>query len=167
MAKSSKKPTSTKRSRSNSARNGTSRMFKDGLSFASGLLESQKDLGSEKISEFASATQEYATSMKDIPAFKETVSYAGEVMENMADYISNNSLEKILSDASGYVKRYPIAAIAAGATVGLIAIVASQTSWKGFRSKGNTKRSKASVRSTRIPVKGNKNRQNGTSAQVH
>jgi ElaB/YqjD/DUF883 family membrane-anchored ribosome-binding protein len=167
MAKSSKKSTNTKRSRSNSSGNGKNRMFKDGLSFASGLLESQKDWGSERISEFASATQEYATSMKKIPAFEESISYAGDLMENMADYISNNSLEKIVSDATGYVKRYPIAALAAGAAVGLIAIVASQPSWKGLRSKGNSKRRKASGGSIRVPVKVTKNRQPGTDAKLH
>lgn len=167
MAKSTKKSKSSKRSRSKSSANGNNRLFKDGLSLASGLLESQKDWGSEKISEFASATQEYATSMKDIPAFKETITYAADSLENIADYISKNSLERIVSDASGFVKRNPVAAIAAGATVGIIAIIASQTKWNVFPSYRTTKRSKASVRSVRVPARGARNRQTGTSANLH
>ena len=167
MAKSTKKSTSNKPSRSKSSANGPNRLFKDGLSLASGLLESQKDWGSEKISEFASATQEYATSMEDIPAFKETMTYAGDSLEKMADYISKNSLERIAADASGFVKRYPVATIAAGITVGIIAIIASQTQWTVSRSKGNTKRRNASGRSVRVPSRGPRNRQSGTNANLH
>ena len=166
MAKSTKKSKSNKRSRSKSSANGN-KIFKEGLSLASGLLESQKDWGSAKISEFASATQEYATSMKDIPAFRETITYAADSLESMADYISTNSLERIVSDASRLVKRYPIAAIAAGVTVGIIAIIASQTQWTGFRGNGHTKRRKAAGRAVRAPVRRTGNRPSGANANFH
>ena len=167
MVKSTNKSKNNKRSYSKSAANGTNRLFKDGLSLASSLLESRKDWGSEKISEFASATQKYATSMKDLPAVQDTITFAADSLENFADYISETSVERMAADASGLVKRYPVAAIAAGVTVGIIAIVASQTHWTVLRSRGNTKPRKAAGRSVSVPARGIRNRPPGTSANLH
>ena len=133
MVKSSKRTKTRRSSGSKSSTNGTNRLFKDGLSLASSLLDSRKEWGSEKISEFASATQEYATSMKDMPAVQDTVTFAADTLENFAKYISKTSVERIAADAAGFVKRYPIAVIAAGVTVGLVVIVAaSQTKFSGL-----------------------------------
>ena len=166
MVKSTNKSKNNKRSPSKSAANGTNRLFKDGLSLASSLLESRKDWGSEKISEFASATQKYATSMKDLPAVQDTITFAADSLENFADYISETSVERMASDASGLVKRYPVAVIAAGLTVGLLAIIAaSQIKFSGLGRYGNSKRRKGSVRSARRPPKGAKN--GNLSANIH
>jgi hypothetical protein len=166
MVKSKKTSKTNNRPRSKSSANGTKRMFKDGLSLASGLFESQKDWGSEKVSEIATATREYATSMKDIPGFEAAIAYAGDSLENMADYISKNSLERVVSDASGFVKRNPVAAIAV-ATVGIVAIISSQTQWSVLRRKASTKPGKTSVRLTRVPARGAKAGQSRTSANLH
>ena len=166
MAKSAKRPKKSRNSSSKSSSNGSSRLFKDGLSLASSLLDSRKDWGSEKISEFASATSEYATSMKDIPAVEKTITFAADTLENFADYISQTSVERLAADASGLVKRYPVAVIAAGLTVGLLAIIAaSQTKFSGLGKYGKTKRGKSSVRSARRPPKGARN--NSASANIH
>ena len=166
MAKSAKRPKTSRNSSSRSSSNGTSRLLKDGLSLASSLLESRKDWGSEKISEFASATQEYATSMKDIPAVQDTITLAADSLENFADYISETSIERMAADASGLVKRYPIVAIAAGLTVGGLAIIAaSQIKFSGLGRYGNSKRRKSSVRLARRPPKGAKN--SSISANIH
>lgn len=165
MVKSSKRTKTRRSSGSKSSTNGTNRLFKDGLSLASSLLDSRKEWGSEKISEFASATQEYATSMKDIPAVQDTVTFAADTLENFAKYISKTSVERIAADASGFVKRYPIAVIAAGVTVGLVAIVAaSQTKFSGLSKYGNTKGRNSSGRSARRPP-GAKN--SNLSANLH
>jgi hypothetical protein len=166
MVKSKKTSKSNKHPRSKSSANGTNRLFKDSLSLASGLFDSQKDWGSEKISEIATATREYATSMKDLPGFEATIAYAGDSMENMADYLSKNSLERIISDASGFIKRSPVAAIAV-ATVGIVAIIASQTQWSVLRRKASTKPRKTSVRLTRVSARGAKAGQSRTSANLH
>jgi hypothetical protein len=166
MAKSAKRPKTGHNSSSKSSSNGTNRLFKDGLSLASSLLESRKDWGSEKISEFASATHEYAISMKDIPAVQDTITFAADSLENFADYISETSVERMAADASRLVKRYPVTAIAAGLTLGLLAIIAaSQTKFSGLRRSGNAKRRKGSIRSARRPPKGAKN--NNFSANIH
>ena len=166
MAKSAKRIKTRRSSSSKSSSNGTNRLFKDGLSLATSLLDSRKDWGSEKISEFASATQEYATSMKDIPAVQDTVTFAADGLENFADYISKTSVERLVADASGFVKRYPVAVIAGGLTVGLIAIIAaSQTKFSGLGRSGKNKRRKGSVRSARRPSKGAKD--SNVSANIH
>ena len=166
MAKSAKGTKKSRNSSSKSSSNGTNRLFKDGLSLASSLLDRRKEWGSEKISEFASATQEYATSMKDIPAVQDTVSFAGDKLENFAKYISKASVERLAADASGFVKRYPVAVIAAGVTVGLVAIVvASQSKFSGLRRYGKTNGRKSTVRSTRRPPTGAKNSNLG--ANIH
>lgn len=165
MAKSSKRSKTRRSSGSKSTSNGTNRLFKDGLSLASSLLDSRKEWGSEKISEFASATQEYATSMKDIPAVQDTVTFAADTLENFAKYISKTSVERIAADASVFVKRYPIAVIGAGVMVGLVAIVAaSQTKFSGLAKYGNTKRRNGSGRAARRPA-GAKN--SNLSANLH
>lgn len=166
MAKSAKRPKTSRRSSSKSSSNGTNRLFKDGLSLASSLLDSRKDWRSEKISEFASATQEYATSMKDIPAAQDTVAFAADTLENLADYISKTSVERMASDATSLVKRYPVAAIAAGLTVGLLAIIsASQINFSGLGRSRSTNRRKSSVRSAGRPPKGAKN--GNLNANIH
>ena len=166
MAKSAKRTKTRRSSVSKSSSNGTNRLFKDGLSLASSLLDSRKDWGSGKISEFASATQEYATSMKDIPAVQDTVTFAADTLENFAKYISKTSVERIAADASGFVKRYPVALIAAGVTVGLVAIVvASQSKFSGSGRYGKANTRKGTVRSARRPPPGAKNSNLG--ANIH
>ena len=166
MAKSAKRTKTRRSSGSKSSSNGTNRLFKDGLSLASSLLDSRKEWGSEKISEFASATQEYATSMKDIPAVQDTVTFAADTLENFAKYISKTSVERLAADASGFVKRYPVAVIAAGLTVGLVAIIAaSQTKFSGLGRYGNKKGRNGSVRSARRAPTGAKN--SNLSANIH
>ena len=167
MAKSQKKSKTTHNASPKSSSNGTSRLFKDGLSLVSSLLETRKDWGSERISEFASATQEYATSMKDIPAAKDFISSVADSIQNFSDYISNTRVERMVADASSFAKRYPIAAIAAGVSaVGVIAIVAAQqTKFAGSRKSRRSNRSKGSVRSTRRPPKGAKT--SGASVNLH
>lgn len=166
MAKSAKRSKTSRRSSSKSSTNATTRLLKDGMSLASSLLDSRKDWGSEKILEFASATQEYATSMKDIPAAQDTVSFAADALENFADYISKTSVERMATDATGLVKRYPVAAIAAGLTVGLLTVIAaSQTKFSGLGRSRTPNRGKSSVRSASRSPKGAKN---GTlSANIH
>ena len=103
--------------------------------------------------------------MKDIPAVQDTVTFAADTLENFAKYISKTSVERIAADASGFVKRYPIAVIAAGVTVGLVAIVAaSQTKFSGLSKYGNTKGRNSSGRSARCPP-GAKN--SNLSANLH
>ena len=166
MAKSAKRTKTRRSSSSKSSSNGTNRLFKDGLSLASSLLDSRKEWGSEKISEFASATQEYATSMKDIPAVQDTVTFAADTLENFAKYISKTSVERLAADASGFVKRYPVAVIAAGVTVGLVAIVvASQAKFSGLGRYGKANGRKGTVRSTRRPPTVAKNSNLG--ANIH
>lgn len=166
MAKSAKRPKTSRRSSAKSSSNGTNRLFKDGMSLASSLLDSRKEWGSEKISEFASATQEYATSMKDIPAVQDTVAFAADTLDNFADYISKTSVERIASDATSLVKRYPVAAIAAGLTVGLLAIIsASQINFSGMGRSPTTSRRNSSVRSAGRPQKGAKN--SNFNANIH
>ncbi|MEP7173949.1 MAG: hypothetical protein ABI705_10720 [Aestuariivirga sp.] len=166
MAKSAKRPKTRRGSSAKSSSNGTNRLLKDGLSLASSLLDSRKDWGSEKISEFASATQEYATSMKDIPAAKETITYAADSLENFANYISKTSVELMASDATNLVKRYPVAAITAGITVGLLTIIAaSQIKFPGMGRSRTTNRKKGSVRSAGRAPKGAKN--GNLNANIH
>jgi hypothetical protein len=166
MAKSSKRSKTRRSSGSKSSSNGTNRLFKDGLSLASSLLDSRKEWGSEKISEFASATQEYATSMKDVPAVQDTVTFAADTLENFAKYISKTSVERLAADAAGFVKRYPVAVIAAGVTVGLAAIVvASQSRFSGLGRFGKANSRKGTVRSTRRPPTRAKNSNLG--ANIH
>jgi hypothetical protein len=163
MTKSSKRSKTRRSSGSKSSSNGTNRLFEDGLSLASSLLDSRKEWGSEKLSEFASATQEYAASMKDIPAVEDTVTFAADTIENFAKYISRTSVERLAADASRFVKRYPVAVIGAGVTVGLVAIVAaSQSKISGL---GRYGRRKGTVRSTRRAPTGAKNSNLG--AHIH
>lgn len=166
MAKSAKRSKTSSRSRSKSSSNGTNRLFKDGLSLVSSLLESRKDWGSEKISDFASATQEYASSMKDIPAAEDTITGAADALEKFADYISNTSVERMAADASGLAKRYPVAAVAAGLSVGLLTVfVASQAKFSGLKGSRTAKTRKGSVRSSGRSPKGAKNGNLG--ANIH
>lgn len=165
MAKSAKRPKTSRQSSSKSS-NGTNRLFKDGMSLASSLLESRKDWGSEKISEFASATQEYAASMKEIPVAQDTINWAADTLENFASYMSKTKVERMAADASELVKRYPVAVITAGLTVGLLTIIAaSQTRFSGFGKKENTKAKNGSLRSARRPPKAAKT--SNLSANVH
>ena len=104
--------------------------------------------------------------MKDIPAVQDTITFAADSLENFADYVSETSVERMAADASGLVKRYPVAVIAAGLTVGLLAIIAaSQIKFSGSGRYGNFKRRKGSVRSARRPPKGAKNV--NLSANIH
>ena len=153
MAKSAKRSKTSRRSRSKSSSNGTNRLFKDGLSLVSSLLESRKDWGSEKISDFASATQEYASSMKDIPAAEDTITSAADALENFADYMSKSSVERMVADATGLAKRYPVAAVAAGLTIGLLTVfAASQSKFSGLARSRTAKARNGSVRSgSRLP----------------
>lgn len=165
MAKSAKQSHTSRNSSSKSSSNGA-KLLKDGLSLASSLLESRKDWGSEKISEFASATQEYATSMKDIPAVQETIASAADALENFADYISETTVERMVEDGSDLVKRYPVAAIGAGLTVGMLAILAaSKTKFSSLRRSNNAKRRKGSFTMARRASKGARN--SNVSANIH
>ena len=104
--------------------------------------------------------------MKDIPAIQDTVIFAADTLENFAKYISKTSVERLAADASGFVKRYPVAVIAAGLTVGLVAIIAaSQTKFSGLGRYGNKKGRNGSVRSARRAPTGAKN--SNLSANIH
>ena len=104
--------------------------------------------------------------MKDMPAVQDTITFAADSLENFADYIHETSVERMAADASRLVKRYPVAAIAAGLAVGLLGIIAaSQTKFLGLGKYGNTKRRNGSVRSARRPPKGAKN--SNVTANIH
>ena len=79
-----------------------------------------------------------ARPMKDIPAA------LLQIPDNLADYILKTSVDRMAADASGLVKRYPIAAIAAELALGLITLLASsQAKFSGWGNSAPLKAEKA------------------------
>ena len=120
----------------------SSYFFDDVRAFAETLANRNKDWGAEKISEFAEATRDFATSVKAIPNLANFVSPTVESLEEFADYVRETEFEQIVRDTSTFARRHPIFTIAGGVMAGLIATQA-------LRSSGMVDKAARATKSTR------------------
>lgn len=113
-----KSTSSTKNSTRRSAQRAGSAIYSDIMGIASSLLRTRKESGAEKISSVAGAARNFAAEMSDSPNIQTYVDAAADQMENLSDYVQNNTLEQMGDDALVYAKRYPITTVAFAIAVG-------------------------------------------------
>ena len=133
----------SKRSKAGTAQEwASSYFFEDVLALAESLANRNKEWGAEKISEFAGATREFATSVEALPNLAKFVIPAVESLEEFTDYVRETEFEQIVRDTSTFARRHPIFTIAGGVMAGLIATQA-------LRSNGIVHKARRPTNSTR------------------
>jgi hypothetical protein len=109
----------TRRSTSTASRpRAASPLFGDVLGIAGSLLRNRQEAGAVKINALADAARSFAADLTDIPHIQTYVDAAAEQMETLSDYVSENSMETMVEDASDFAKRYPVATAAFAIAVG-------------------------------------------------
>jgi hypothetical protein len=164
MAKTKKKST---RSRSKETKNSwasSGYILKDVLALAGTFGNLKKDLGADKILEFAAATREFASSMADIPSLDKYADMAVESLEEVSDYVRETDFEQIALDASNFSRRHPTVVIAGGIVAGLVATHILRSNGgilKPRRSAKATKRSGATKKTRNAAVSRSSKNVNG------
>ena len=92
--------------------------YGDILGIAGSLLRNRQEAGAGKINSLAGAARTFAADLGDIPHIQTYVDAAAEQMENLSDYVSENSMETMVEDASDFAKRHPVATAAFAVAVG-------------------------------------------------
>ncbi len=141
----------SKRNRRQTQRSsGTATYLFDGLvAMARPLVDSQKELGVEKMNEFADATQDYATSLEGSFNLGGYATAAAETLTDVADYVNENELDQILKDFSNFARRHPVPMIIAGALAGLAVTQLLRSSEFGFKNSSSAKNRSQGVKSGR------------------
>jgi hypothetical protein len=135
MAKKSKE--NTKQTRRSS---GTATYLFDGLvAMARPLAESQKELGVEKLTELAVATQDYATSLESNFNLGGYATAAAESLTAVTDYVNENEFDQILEDFSNFGRRHPVPMIIVGAIAGLAVTQFLRSTEFGFKNNSSAK----------------------------
>ncbi len=117
--KTTRRSSSTSSSKTSGARpRGTSPFYGDILGIAGSLLRNRQEAGAEKINSLASAARSFAADLTDIPNIQTYVDAAADQMETLSDYVSENSMETMVEDASDFAKRHPVATAAFAVAVG-------------------------------------------------
>ena len=155
--RSRKSKSSTSSSSAKSSRGSNSVPFySDIISLAGSLLRSRQESGAEKIGSVAEATRNFAGDFEDTPHVQTYINAAAEQMETLSDYVSETSLEDMVSEAAVFAKRYPLATMsfAAAAGFGIIRIVLANSSQSdggssnGRKTTSQSKTTKPRKRST-------------------
>lgn len=93
-------------------------MYSEVLSLMGSLMHNRQAAGASTIGSLADAARGFAADLADNPRVKTYVNSAADQIESLSDYVSENSLEQMVEDATSVAKRYPVAtaslAIAAG-----------------------------------------------------
>lgn len=131
-------------------------MYSEIMSLMGSLMHNRQAAGASTIGSLADAARGFATDLADNPRVKTYVNSAADQIESLSDYVSENSLEQMLEDATSVAKRYPVAtaslAIAAGygftrlMTNGRDDQTRSNKSTRSHRSATNTNKSSKSSR---------------------
>lgn len=168
--RSRKSKSSTSSSSANSSRGRNSVPFyNDIISLASSLLRSRQEAGAEKIGSVAEATRNFAGDFEDTPNMQTYINAAADQMDTLSEYVSETSLEDMVSEAAVFAKRYPVATLsfAAAAGFGIIRLVLANNSESDSRrssrranSRNTASRSKATKSGKRSSTAG-KARGNG------
>lgn len=159
------------RTRRSAGANATSsdygqRLLSDALSISSSLIQGQKQFGAERLQEFAQATRDYAGSLQVIPGIGSYVRLAADSAEALADYVVETNLEDMISDATAFARRQPLATLLLAVSAGLVGtfLIRAQmgsdkrTTRRSAAAKSATKRKSPSKRGRKA-----KTRANGTS----
>jgi hypothetical protein len=109
------KTRSSNRQARSSASNG---YYGDILGIAGSLFRSRQEAGAEKINALAGAARNFAEELSDIPNIRSYAQSAADQMENLSDYIADNSMEQIAEDAIDMAKRHPVSTAAFAVAVG-------------------------------------------------
>jgi len=99
-------------------------LFDDALSVAGALVRSQKAFAAERLQSFAESPREYSQSLEDIPSAQNYVVLAAESVDALADYVVETNLDEMVSDATAFARRQPLATIVMALSLGLVATLA-------------------------------------------
>lgn len=107
-----------RRGKTKPAVSSTFPMYSEIMSLVGSLMRHRQAAGASTIGSLADAARGFAEDLADNPRVKTYVTSAADQIESLSDYVSENSLEQMLEDATSVAKRYPVAtaslAIAAG-----------------------------------------------------
>jgi hypothetical protein len=121
MASTSKrngKTNSTSKDSKSSRPNKAVPFYSDVIGLAGTLLHSTQESGAEKISNFAEATRNFADDFEKIPNIRNYVTAAADQMDTLSEYVTESTLEEMMSDASDFAKRNPVATTALAIALG-------------------------------------------------
>jgi hypothetical protein len=152
MAKKSKR----NRPQRNQSSGTTAYIFDGVLSLTRPLIEAKKEWGVEKLTEFADATREYATSLEDIPNLGSYAKATASSLSDLVDYVNDTDVDQMLKDASNFAKQNPVPMIVAGAIAGLVLTQTLRSNGLSSKSSGlnrsrstSAKRGRSARRSSR------------------
>jgi hypothetical protein len=135
MAKKSKR----NRTQGNQSSGTAAYIFDGVVSLTRPLIEAKKEWGVQRLTEFADATQEYATSLKDIPNVGSYAKATASSLQELVDYVNDTDIDQMLKDASNFAKRNPLPMIVAGAIAGLILTQTLRSNGLRFKSRGSNR----------------------------
>jgi len=137
-------------------------LFDDALSVAGALVRSQKSFGAERLQSFAEATREYAQSLADIPSAQNYVTLAAESVDALADYVDETNLDEMVSDATAFARRQPLAMMFIALSLGLIGTLAVRN--QGF---GRARSSSRGSHTARTSSTGARNGRRSAASRKH
>jgi hypothetical protein len=131
----------SKHNRTPTARSGgTAAFLFNGLvALVRPLVESQKELGVEKMTELANATQDYATALESNFNLGGYAIAAAESLTAVTDYVNENEFDQIVEDFSNFGRRHPVPMIIVGAIAGLAATQFFKSTEFSFRNSSSAK----------------------------
>lgn len=146
----SQSSTFSKRSRQGASSRSASAFYGDVLGIAGSLLRNRQEAGAEKIGSLADAARNFAAELNDIPTVQTYVSAVAEQIENLSDYVSDNSMEDMVDGATEFARRHPVATAAFAVAVGFgFTRMMTHNSASHATPKQKTARASATSRSTR------------------
>ena len=163
MAQAKKKSNRNRTKAAHESRATSNYFFDDVLALAGTLAERKKEWGAERISEFAGATREFATSMTAIPNLGNYVNSAAASLEDFSDYVRETEFEQIVVDASTFARRHPVVVVTGGVLAGLavVQVLRSRGTIPNFRRSAKSRKPSGSASRTRGAAAGSSRRING------
>ncbi len=120
MAKSSRARRGGRTRKRNGNGSGSHGLFDDILAMAGSLAGSRKEYAATKLETLAESVREIATAVPGIPNFTAYANAAAGGLEGLADYVTENDVETMVSDARQFARTHPMATLAGGIAAGLI-----------------------------------------------
>jgi hypothetical protein len=133
-----------KSSRSRAKSAPSNYFFDDVLALAGTLATRKKEWGAARISEFAEATREFATSMTAVPNLGNYVNAAAESLKDFSDYVMETEFDQIVVDASTFARRHPVVVVTGGVLAGLVAMQVLRSDGTFLKSRRPAKSTKSS-----------------------
>jgi hypothetical protein len=142
MAAKSKSKSRRKRSTNGSAGNDWG-LWRDAIAMASGLAQTRKDAGADKLAHLAEAAETISDNLDDIPYLKAYAQTAAEGLDDLSAYVRATELGEMIDDIAALARKQPAITFAASLAGGIL-LVQFARNWRESGMAGSRHHEQAS-----------------------